>query len=68
MIIQKPPFIAFLLGCIDGGLGSVQRLDYMVFTQTQPSMGRVAAGPSLTAVLVDTNVGFNKAIQIAGSV
>ena len=69
MIIQKPPFIAFLLGCINGGLGSVQRLDCVVFTQTQPSTGRVGtAGPSPTAVLVETNIGFKEPIQIAGSV
>lgn len=63
MIIQKPPFIAFLLGCIDGGLGSIQRLDRVVFTQTQPSTDRVGtAGPSPTAVLGETNIGFNKPI------
>lgn len=69
MIIQKPPFIAFLWGCLDGVLGSVQRLDCVVFTWTQPGTGRVgAAGPSLTVVLVETNIGFNKPIQITGSV
>jgi len=63
MIIQKPPFIACLLGCLDGGLGSVQRLDCAVFTQTQPSMGRVGtAGLSPTAVLIEMTIGFNEPI------
>lgn len=69
MIIQKPPFIAFLLGCLDGGLGSVQSLNSVVFTWSQLGTGRVgAARLTPIVVLVETNIHFNEPIWTAGSV